>query len=85
MGRLRIIAALADPDSAPLTKYQLERRTGLRSRSLSSDIRALMDLGWVVEVNQSERRRLYELSTRDATVSKLLDFLGAVGYIRTGR
>lgn len=81
-GRLRIIAALANPEGKALSKYQLERRTGIRSSSLSSDLRKLQEIGWVMQIKEGERRTLYTINKDDQILTKLLIFLDSVGYMR---
>jgi hypothetical protein len=81
-GRLRIIGALANPESTLLSKYQLERRTGIRSSSLNSDIKVLMELGWVLQTGESERRRLYTLNRRNELLEKVINFLSSAGYLQ---
>ncbi|MDG6935138.1 MAG: hypothetical protein JRN68_10655 [Nitrososphaerota archaeon] len=82
VGRLRILAVLADPNRTPMSKYQLEKMTGLRSASLASDLNALMEVGWVVEVGKSERRHLYTLSENDDILNRLIGFLESAGYVK---
>jgi len=81
-GRLRIIAALANPDLKPLSKYQLERRTGIRSSSLASDLKKLQDIGWVVQIKEGERRILYTLNRENELLKKVILFLDSVSYLR---
>ncbi|MEM3803527.1 MAG: hypothetical protein QXX17_03860 [Conexivisphaerales archaeon] len=81
-GRLRIIASLANPDGRPLSKYQLERRTGIRSSSLSSDLRKLQEIGWVLQIIESDRRILFTLNKENELLKRVLLFLDSVGYLR---
>lgn len=81
-GRLRIIAYLANPEKKPLSKYQLEKMTGVRSRSLNSDLSVLMQLNWVKELKISERRKLFTLNSNDELLRKLLIFLDGAGYLQ---
>lgn len=81
-GRLRIIAVLANPELKPLSKYQLEKKTGIRSSSLESDLRRLQEIGWVVQIKESERRTLYTLNRENSLLKKVLLFLDSVSYLR---
>jgi DNA-binding HxlR family transcriptional regulator len=81
-GRLRIIAALANPELKPLSKYQLEKKTGIRSSSLISDLRKLQEIGWVVQIKEGERRTLYTLNRENELLKKVLLFLDSVSYLR---
>ena len=79
-GRLRIIAALASRREEALSRYVLEKKTGIRSNFLDSDLKALLEIGWVEEVRESERLRKYRLNLGNETLLKVLEFLWSVGY-----
>lgn len=77
-GRLRIIIALArNPEG--LSKYMLERLTGIRSKSLSADLSILMDLGWIRE--ESDHVKKYYLRFENEIVKRLLGFLKEVDVL----
>lgn len=77
-GRLRIIITLAkNPEG--LSKYMLERLTGIRSKSLSADLSALLNLGWVRE--ESNHIKKYYLCLESKMVKHLLEFLREVGAL----
>ena len=71
-GRLRIIITLAK-NSEGLSKYMLERLTGIRSKPLSADLSILLNLGWVRE--ETDHVKKYYLCFENDIVKHLLEFL----------
>ncbi|MDG6939815.1 MAG: hypothetical protein JRN39_05370 [Nitrososphaerota archaeon] len=80
-GRLRIIRELAVSQDGPLSKYMLERRTGIRSSDLRADLNKLVRIGWVREASGSGRLTRYVLDVEDEALAKTLAFLRGVGYL----
>jgi DNA-binding HxlR family transcriptional regulator len=78
-GRLRIIRELAGSQQ-PLTLYHLERRTGIRRKTLKSDLTALIESGFVEEVSIAGVKK-YALSVDREEVRELLDCLYRLGYL----
>jgi len=78
-GRLRIIKALAESQH-PLTLYYLERRTGIRRKTLKPDLTALIESGFVEEVSLAGVKK-YALSVDREEVRQLLDCLYRLGYL----
>ncbi len=79
-GRLRIIAALAAEDHRSFSRYMLERRTGIRSNFLDSDLMSLVEVGWVTEHREAPAIKRYTLNRENEVLAKVLNFLRDVGY-----
>jgi len=77
-GRLRIIRELEISDS-PLSLYMLERRTGLRRKSIRSDIAALLSVNWIIEVKG--RVTKYELNSQNHDLMVIVRALKEINYI----
>jgi DNA-binding HxlR family transcriptional regulator len=75
-GRLRILQCLTADPRQSLSRYMLERKTGIRSNFLDADLRALMELGWVIE-HQGQIRR-YSLNPNSDVAGRVVHFLESV-------
>ncbi len=77
-GRIRIIITLAkNPEG--LSKYMLEKLTGIRSKSLSTDLLTLIDLGWVRE--ETDHIKKYFLCFENEITKHLLEFLREIDIL----
>ena len=77
-GRLRIIREL-EISNSPLSLYMLERRTGLRRKSIRSDIAALLSVNWIIEVKG--RVTKYELNRQNHDLMVIVRALREINYI----
>lgn len=78
-GRLRILRELAKRSTCYLTKYALERKTGLNPINVRADLRSLVEIGWVKEFPY--RIRKYQLNMDDQIVKETVDYFRRVGYL----
>jgi DNA-binding transcriptional ArsR family regulator len=76
-GRLRILRELAKRST--MTKYALERKTGLSSICVRADLRSLVEIGWVREFPY--RIRKYQINMDDKIVKETIDYFRRVGYL----
>lgn len=77
-GKLRIIISLSkNPEG--LSKYMLERLTGIRGNSLSKDISTLLELKWICE--ETNHIRKYRLCFENNIIKCLLEFFREVGAL----
>ncbi|MDP8023665.1 MAG: hypothetical protein ACP5LF_03835 [Nitrososphaeria archaeon] len=77
-GRLRIIKVLAELKE-PLSLYYLERKTGIRRKSLRSDLEFLEKNGVVKATGYSVKK--YTLDYERQETLEILNCLYKVGYI----
>ncbi len=77
-GKLRIIKALAE-SSEPLSIYCLEKKTGIRRKSLRSDLAALERNGIIKALGYGVKK--YRLLYEQQEASEILNCLYKVGYI----
>ncbi|MGC8661971.1 MAG: hypothetical protein ACP5TZ_05680 [Nitrososphaeria archaeon] len=77
-GRLRIIREL-ELAGNPLSVYMLEKRTGVRSRALHSDINALVTINWVKAL--PGRITKYELNHENNGLRAVVRTLYEINYI----
>ncbi|MCP8308414.1 MAG: hypothetical protein H3Z54_06930 [archaeon] len=78
-GRLRILRELAKRSTGYLTKYALERKTGLRPVDVRADLRSLVEIGWVKEYPY--RISKYQLNMDDQFVKETVEYFRRVGYL----
>jgi len=69
-GKLRILITLAE--NPGLSKYMLERITGIRSKTLNSNLYTLIELNWVREETNHVKR--YYLNLENDIAALLLKF-----------
>ncbi len=78
LGRLKILGALAGGKEF-LTKYALERDTGLKPVDVRSNLKVLVEIGWVEEYRYQPRK--YRLNLENPNVAHLVHFLNETRYI----
>ncbi len=78
LGRLKILGALAK-DKGFLTKYALERATGLKPVDVRNNLKILVEIGWVKEYKYQPRK--FSLNLEKPNVAHLLEFLTKTGYV----
>ncbi len=79
-GRLRILRCLIS-SSRPLTRYAIQKATGLKSIDVRRDLEKLVSIGWVKVVKSPRAPDKYAIN-RDLEVVKALEALFRVaGYI----
>jgi DNA-binding HxlR family transcriptional regulator len=74
---IRIIKALANVE---LSKYSIEKKTGIRSRNLNKKLKKLKDLKIINEYKYNGIKK-YSLNYKNNIIKKFLDFLIEVKYI----
>ncbi|MEM2884984.1 MAG: hypothetical protein QXF24_02705 [Thermoproteota archaeon] len=77
IGRIRIMKALSR-DREPLTKYAIAKQTGLRYNDLVANLRILVGIGWVEELNT--RPAKYKVNAENQIVSSLIEFFYKARY-----
>ncbi|MCP8310632.1 MAG: hypothetical protein L6N94_03960 [Candidatus Methylarchaceae archaeon HK01M] len=78
-GKLRIIRELAKRPENLLTKYALERKTGLKPIDVRADLKSLIEIGWVIE--HRYRITKYQLNMEDEIVKETIEYMRKVGYL----
>lgn len=78
VGRLRILKELASRPNQPITKYQLEKLTGLKPVDVRKDLEALIQIGWVKE--HPYRPKKYEINTENQKAKHLTEFFQKMEY-----
>jgi DNA-binding HxlR family transcriptional regulator len=74
---IRIIKALANGE---LSKYSIEKKTGIRSRNLNKKLKKLKDLEIINEYKYNGIKK-YSLNYKNNIIKKFLEFLIEVKYI----
>ncbi|MCP8322967.1 MAG: hypothetical protein L6N96_02155 [Candidatus Methylarchaceae archaeon HK02M2] len=78
-GRLRILKELAKNPNKLLTKYALERKTGLKPIDVRAGLKSLLEIGWVVKHNY--RIVKYQLNIEDETIKQTVEYFRKIRYI----
>ncbi|NWG09980.1 MAG: hypothetical protein HXX80_06745 [Nitrososphaerales archaeon] len=78
-GKLRILRELAKGPETLLTKYALERKTGLKPVDVRADLKGLIEIGWVVE--HRYRVRKYQLNNGDRILKETIEYMREIGYL----
>jgi DNA-binding transcriptional ArsR family regulator len=78
-GKLRIIRELAKRPEILLTKYALERKTGLKPVDVRADLKSLLEIGWVIE--HRYRITKYQLNLEDGILKEMIECLRKIGYL----
>jgi len=78
-GKLRIIRELAKRPENLLTKYALERKTGLKPVDVRANLKSLVEMGWVIEYRY--RITKYQLNRKDEIVKDTVEYMRKVGYL----
>jgi len=78
-GRLRIPQVLAKDGGNALTKYGIERESGLRHDDVVRNLTALLGIDWVKPLPTKPMK--YRINSDDSIVSSLIEFFYSIGYI----
>ena len=78
-GKLRIIRELAKRPDSLLTKYALEKKTGIKPVDVRANLKSLVEIGWVVE--HSYRIKKYQLNMEDEIVKETIDYMRKIKYL----
>jgi len=77
-GRLKIIQFLTEKPDKTFTRYKL-RRTGLKPKDITNDLKTLVALAWVKE--QRYGRRTYQINLENPIVQQFSEFLKKTKYL----
>lgn len=78
-GRIRILGVLLENRGEYVTRYALERDTGLKHKTVQSHLERLMRLGWVERTSYEPGK--YRVRTENRLVTEFEMFLKRVGYL----
>jgi DNA-binding IclR family transcriptional regulator len=78
-GRLRILGLLSENKERFLTKYAIKKETGLRARTVKSDLLKLVRLGWVRESPHEPKK--YRINLEKEEVEHTVEFLHKIRYV----
>jgi DNA-binding IclR family transcriptional regulator len=78
-GKIRILGALAENPNNHLTRYSLEKLTGLKSTDVRVHLKVLVRLKWVTEHPYQPRK--YQINLENETVRHLVEFFRRVRYL----
>jgi predicted transcriptional regulator len=78
IGRIKILKILSR-NREPLTKYAIAKQTGLRHKDLVANLRILVGIGWVEELQT--RPIKYKVNMENEIVSSLVEFFYKARYI----
>ncbi|MCP8318841.1 MAG: hypothetical protein L6N95_03325 [Candidatus Methylarchaceae archaeon HK01B] len=78
-GKLRILKELAKNPGRLLTKYALERKTGLKPIDVRANLKSLIEIGWVIE--HRYRITKYQLNMEDEIVQDTIEYMRKAGYL----
>jgi predicted transcriptional regulator len=79
-GRLRILKCLIS-SSRPLTKYAIQKATGLKSIDVKRDLEKLVSIGWVKLVKSPRTPDKYAIDRDLEEVKALEELFRAAGYV----
>jgi hypothetical protein len=80
--KFRVLLHLALNPKEACTKYALVKATGLRTPSVESQLKALLELNWVKEYSFTPKT--YQINIENEAVKQLLEFFQKIRYGRTG-
>ncbi|MCS7139567.1 MAG: hypothetical protein N3F04_07395 [Candidatus Nezhaarchaeota archaeon] len=80
VGRLKILRSLLS-SSKPLTKYAIQKKTGLKSVDLKRDLEKLTSIGWLIVIKNPRAPDKYELNRGLEEVKALEALFRVAGYI----
>ncbi|MDI9619330.1 MAG: hypothetical protein QFX33_00695 [Candidatus Nezhaarchaeota archaeon] len=80
VGRVRILRCLLS-SPRPLSKYALQKATGLKSVDVKRDLDKLVSAGWVKVVKSPRAPDKYSVDRESHAVKALEEFFRALGYI----
>jgi len=72
VGRIRILRMMIEKPKEFFTKYALERTTGLKPINVRSDLKVLVDLGWVEEYAYDPKT--YKINIENEAVKIVAEF-----------
>ncbi|MFQ6094829.1 MAG: hypothetical protein ACE5NN_01680 [Candidatus Bathyarchaeia archaeon] len=78
VGRIRILREMIENPDEFLTKYALERRTGLKPVDVRNNLKILVELGWVKEYPYDPRT--YTVNMENEAVKLLAEFFSKVKH-----
>jgi len=80
IGRIRILRSLMLADK-PMTRYALQKVTGLKSRDLKKDLDKLASLGWIKVIRGPRAPDKYVINRDLAEVKILEELFKTAGYL----
>lgn len=80
-GQFRVLLHLALNPAQVFTKYALVKATGLRTPSVDSQLKALLQLNWVKQYPFTPRT--YQINLENEVVKHLLEFFENIRYARS--
>jgi len=78
IGKVRIIKVLAE-ENLLVTVYLLHKKTRLKREDIKSNLRDLVEIGWVKEDRFANS--LYSINRKNENVNRFVEFLQDTGYI----
>jgi len=79
--KFRVLLHLALNPKEAFTKYALVKATGLRTPSVESQLKALLELNWVKEYPFTPRT--YQINPANDTAKHITEFLQKARYFKT--
>jgi len=80
VGKIRILRTMLEKPGEVYTKYGLERATGLKPVDVRSDLKALIEIGWVKEHQYDPKT--YEVNMERSVVKHLHEFFKRIRRAR---
>ncbi len=81
-GQFRVLLHLALKPDEVFTKYALVKATGLRTPSVNSQLKTLLELNWVTKYPFTPTT--YQINTDNQVIKHLLEFFGKIRHVRSG-
>ena len=78
-GKLRIIRELAKNPEDLLTKYFLEKKTGIKPVDVRANLKSLIELNWVIE--HKFRIKKYQLNMENEIIKETIGYMRRIGYL----
>jgi len=78
VGKRKILRLLTEDPYKALTRYAL-RRTGLKPKDITNDLKTLVAKDWVKEHRYG--RKTYQINLENAIVQQFLEFLKKTKYL----
>ncbi|MCW4019815.1 MAG: hypothetical protein NWF14_01090 [Candidatus Bathyarchaeota archaeon] len=80
--RFRILLQLALNPKEPFTKYALVKATGLRSPTVDSQLKVLLELNWIKEYPFTPKT--YQINPQNEVVKHILGLLQKIRHVKSG-
>ncbi len=76
--KLKILVSIAQEKNS-LTRYQIQRKSGVNPSMIKKSVKDLVDQGWIKEIDSTPKK--YMLNMEKEVVKEFVHFLRKIGVI----